>query len=222
MKTIGVYQLGQKTYDILSLNDKFKPCFGSIPRNVEITFAGGSGHGKTEGVMQFVKHLCEIGLSIDWISYEQGHGFDLQQAVIRNNMIDVAKNFQITDPHADKDPNTTYFQDFENKVKKRGSPDIYVIDSTQYSHFTEADYLYLKRKYGHKKGFIWISHIEGRKLRGTLANTIAELGGVTVWVKNYIAEPVKNRFGGNEKFVIYEKRARLLEPKYFAELDKQA
>jgi hypothetical protein len=170
--------------------------------------------------MRFVKQLCQLEIYIDWISYEQSHGFDLQQAVIRNSMIDVAEYFQISDPH-DKDDEVTYFEDFENKVKKRGSCDVFVIDSVQFSDFTVKDYKYLLKKYK-KKGFIWISHKEGRLPHGVVAQTIAKLGQITVLVKNYIAEPLKNRFGKNAKYVVYEERARLLEPKFFLERDKVA
>lgn len=224
MKTIGVFQLGQKKYDTIDIGGAWGKSIPRIAKNACITFLGDTGEGKTEGVMQFVKQLCLGRVKVDWVSYEQGHGYDLQLAVNRNRMIDVSDFFQVSDPH-DKPADVSYFQDFYTKVTTRGSADFFVIDSSQFSEFEVDDFkILLTDKKCKKKGFIFISHKEpGGKLPiGILAKTIARLGHITVMVKNYIAEPVKNRFGGNEKYVIFEERARVKEPKYFAELDKQA
>ncbi|MDO3641956.1 hypothetical protein [Mucilaginibacter sp. L3T2-6] len=224
MKTIGAYQMLQKTYDTINVGGEWGECIPEIPKGVHITFLGDTGEGKTEGAMQFVKQLCSQGVSVDWVSYEQSHGLDLQKAVRRNNMIDVAEYFQISDPHADKDDDISYFDDFKNKVLARNSPDFYVIDSTQFSEFDKKDFAFLlTNRKCKKKGFIWISHKEpsGKLPMGILAQTIARLGHITLLVKNYIAEPKKNRFGGNRKYVIYEERARVLEPKFFEERDKE-
>ncbi|QEM13455.1 hypothetical protein [Mucilaginibacter rubeus] len=222
MNTIGVFQINQKKYDTIELLGKYRHTISRIPKNAHITFYGDSGQGKTEAVMQFVKELCLVGLSVDWVSYEQGHGYDLQLCVNRNNMIEVAEYFQLTDPDGNKDENTSYFDDLVTKVGKRGSADIFVIDSVQFTDFKVEDFKYLLKKFK-KKGFIWISHKEpsGKLPKGSVAQDIARLGHITILVKNYIAEPLKNRFGGNEKYVIYEQRARLLEPKFFAALDKK-
>lgn len=221
MKTIGVFQLDQKKYQVMALPAEFIPLLGTIPENVIIIIYGDSGHGKTELAVRVVKGICSCGISVDWLSYEQGHGMDLQMAIRRNNMKEVADYFQITDPNWDKDPNTSYLDDLCEKIGKRGSPDLYVIDSIQYTRFTVVDYYYLKNKFK-KKGFIFISHQDGSLPEGSTAKKILYDGGVGIRVKNYIAYPKKNRFGGTEPYLVWEERARLLEQKFFLERDKTA
>ena len=220
MKSINVFQLEQKTYDTVELTDDFKPTFGNIPKNTHMVIFGDSGNGKTEFVMRFVKCLCMLGIDVDWISYEQGHGMDLQQACVRNKMIEVKQHFQISDPDS-KEDNVSYFEDLEEKVRKRGSCDVFVIDSLQYTRFTFEDYKKLKRLYK-KKSFIWISHKDGRLPAGPVAKAVAYDGAITILVKNFIAHVLKNRFGGWAAYIIWEQRARLLDAKFFLQYDKGA
>lgn len=220
MKTINPFQLEQKKYDTIELTPDFKPTFGSIPKNVHMVIFGDSGNGKTELVMRFVKCLCLLEVNVDWISYEQGHGMDLQQACMRNRMIEVKDYFQISDPDS-KDDNISYFEDLEDKVRKRGSCDVFVIDSIQYTRFTFDDYKKLKTLYK-KKSFIWISHKDGKLPLGKVAKDVAYDGGITIMVKNFIAHVLKNRFGGYMAYIIWEERARLLEQKFFLDRDKAA
>jgi len=212
MRTIGVFQLEQKKYDTIDLKQEFQPTFGRIPKNVHITIYGDSGTGKTEFAIRYVKALCELELDVDWISYEQGHGFDLQQACIRNNMKEVAANFQLSDPDSDKPDDVSYFEDLENKVRKRGSADIFVIDTVQFTDFTIANFKTLLKKYK-RKGFIWLSHKEpsGKLPKGIVAQDIARLGGITILVKDYIAEPGTSLKNSRYLVFIFHLTSRLVK-----------
>jgi hypothetical protein len=220
MNTTNAFQVLQKTYDLMDYDPEFKGILGNIPMNVLMVVFGDSGHGKTEYVMRMVKSYCKKGVDVDWISYEQGHGLDMQMALRRNNMIELGKMFHISDPNHKKDPNTTYLQDLIKKIKGRNSSDVFVIDSLQYLGLTVKEYYELKNMFS-KKGFIFISHKQGKLPEGTTAIKIGYDGGLRILVKNYIAYPEKNRFGGTEPYIIWEERARLLEQKFFAERDKQ-
>ena len=221
MRTINPFQLEQKKFDTIDLPAKWANTIGHIPKNIHMIVFGNPGNGKTEFVMQFVKVMCSLGLDVDWISYEQGHGMDLQKACRRNNMIEVKDHFQISDPDSDREDNVSYFEELENKVKKRSSCDIFVIDSVQYTRFTFEDYKHLKTRYK-KKSFIWISHREGREPKGSVAKSIEYDGSLTLMVEKFIAYPVKNRFEAWEPLIIYEERARLLNPKFFLDREKEA
>lgn len=218
---IGIFQILQKKYDLMKYDPAFKCVLGYIPQNVIMVVFGESGHGKTEFTMRLTKSFCQGKTKVDWISYEQGHGLDMQMALKRNNMIEVANYFSVTDPNYKKNPNTSYLEDLHSRVSKRGSADVFVIDSLQYMMITVADYYELKNKYP-SKGFIFISHQNGREPDGTTAKKVAYDGGCTIRVKHYIAHPVKNRYGGNDPYIIWEERARLLEQKFFLERDKTA
>ena len=219
--TLGTFQILQKTYDLLAYDDEFKPLLGNIPDNIHILIFGDSGHGKTELGMRLVKSFCRGGTDVNWVSYEQGHGLDMQMALRRNGMLDVGSRFAVTDPHYAKKQNTTYLEDLRNKVEKRGSADLFVIDSIQYIDITVHEYFQLKNDFP-AKGFIFISHKNGKDPDGKTALKVGYDGGCRILVKNYIAHPEKNRFGGTEPYVIWDEMARRREPKFFIEQDKQA
>jgi hypothetical protein len=219
MITTGTFQVMQKRHDIMNYTPEFRGILGTIPRNVTITIYGDSGHGKTEFAMRMVRALCLSGVYVDWISYEQGFGLDMQQLLQRNDMLSVGSYFSITDPDHKKNPDTTYLADLDNKIGKRGSADVFAIDSVQYMSITIADWLWLKKRHP-KKGFIFISHKKGTLPDGVTAVKIGRDSLVRLLVKNYIAYPEKNRCGGKENYIIWEERARLLEPKLFEKWDK--
>jgi hypothetical protein len=221
MKTTGTFQILQKVYKLVQYPTEFKGLLGNIPLNISMLVFGDSGHGKTELVMRMVKGFCSCQINVDWISYEQGHGLDIQMALQRNEMIEVGSYFSVTDPNGDKNPNTTYLEDLYNKIGKRGSADLFVIDSAQYINITVTEYHALINKFP-KKGFIFISHKEGKHPEGTTAKKIGYDGGCRILVKNYIAYPEKNRFGGKEPYIVWDEVARIREPKFFEDRDKTA
>lgn len=65
-----------------------------------------------------------------------------------------------------------------------------------------------------------LSWAAGRKPLTQAAKDIEYMVGVKLFVKQYIVYP-RSRFGGNQPFVIWEERARLQNPEFFAKLDKQ-
>lgn len=215
-------------FDVMPYEPEFKGLLGNIPETVSITVYGDSGQGKTELVMRMVKSFCLHKIYVDWVSYEQGHGLDMQMALMRNKMIEVGAYFQVSDPHSrpkrkkdepEEKPKTP-LQELDEKIKARGSSDVFVIDSIQYLDITIDQYKWLRQRHKNK-AFIFISHKDGKLPAGGTAKFIAYDGGCTIMAKNYIAYPIKNRFGGNDDYFIWEERARLIETKYFEKYDKQ-
>jgi hypothetical protein len=214
MKVLGTVQFQQKKFKTLPLTGRFKNTLGNIPYHFMAIIYGDSGNGKTECCIQLAKDLTAFG-KVAWLSYEQGHGFDLQTAVNRNKMEDVSGNFLIIDPVSDLPHGTTFLQDLDKYLAKRNSPEFIFIDSVDYTRFDFADYEVLKTKYGHRKTFIWISHANGNKPQKRVATQILYDGGIGIFVKNFIATVIKNRFGGFTDYIIYEKMARERNPLYF-------
>ena len=220
MQSLNTFQIQQKVYDIMPYDEEFKGVLGNIPQSVMMLVFGDSGNGKSEFTMRLAKSLCKHKIYVDWVSYEQGHGLDMQMLLKRNNMIEVGSYFQVSDPNWKKDDDTSYLHDLDKKIGKRGSSDVFVIDSVQYMDITVKDYKWLKNR--HKdKGFIFISHKEGKYPEGTTAKKIGYDGGCRILVKNFIAIPEKNRYGGNDPYFVWEERARMLEQKFFLEYDKK-
>jgi len=215
MKVLGTDQFSKKKFKLLEFEHKeFKGILGDIPKNFIMVIFGDSGNGKTEFCIQLAKFLTSFG-KVAWLSYEQGHGYDLQKATTRNNMNEVSGKFYIIDPSENLPAGVTFFQDLDKYLNRRNSPDFIFIDSIDYTQFTWEDYVYLKNKYGKRKTFIFISHADGNKPKKSISKNIHYDGHIGIYVHKFIAYPSKNRFGGIEDYVIYDKRARELNPIYF-------
>lgn len=221
MKVLGIKQFHQKTFELLDLKgSKFEGVLGKVPRNFIAVVKGASGNGKSEFCIQLARELAERG-KLAWFSYEQGHGADFQMATKRNNMEDVVGNFLPIDPMVDRKENVSLLEDLDNFLAKRNSPRFVVIDSLDYTGFTWDEYAYLKETYGKKKTFIFIAH---SSRTGSPKKRITEQvyfdGHIGILVQDYIAYPEKNRFGGFDPYVVYEERARMLNPAFFAKHNK--
>lgn len=215
MKALGIKQFHQKKFKLMDLNGSpFKGTLGNVPKHFTCVIGGFSGNGKTEFCIKLAKELCNHG-KVAWFSYEQRHGFDLQTATIRNNMEDVSGLFIPVDP-IDKPENVSFLEDLDNYLSKRNSPDYIFIDSVDYTGWSKSDYLHLKEKYEGKKTFIFICHTDksGNPRKSIAADIIFD-GGMFILVQKYIATPIKNRFGGFDSYVIWEKKARELNPLFF-------
>lgn len=208
----------QKTYKLLPLSGEWAKTLGDLPRGFQGIIWGRPGNGKTEFCVKMAKYLAEFG-DVLWLSYEQGHGYDLQKALNRNNMQEVSGKVFISDPNGDFEEGQTYLTDLDNYLSKRGSATFVFIDSLDYTKFTERDYKFLKEKYKNK-GFVWIAHGKGRGLKSEIGDKILFDSGFGICVSKFIAWPEKSRFGGDEPMVIYEDRARVLNPDFFEKREK--
>lgn len=216
MKSLGIKQFHQMSFKYLPLDGSpFQGILGNVPRNFIAVVSGFSGNGKTEFSIQWAKELTQHG-KVAWMSYEQRHGADLQAATIRNRMEESSGKFIPIDPLKNIPPGMSYLEDLDNYLKKRNSPEYIFIDSLDYTGFSWEDYVYLKNTYGHKKTLIFLAHsTKTGKLKKAISERIVFDGGMNLWVKDFIARPEKNRFGGLEPYVINEERARERNPTFF-------
>src|SRR5690606_28426461 len=99
------------------------------------------------------------------------HGYDLQQATMRNKMEECSGNFLVIDPVHSLKQGVSFLEDLDNYLKKRNSPEYIFVDSLDYTGFKKDDYLHLKNKYDGKKTFIFIAHAEKS---GRLKRAISE------------------------------------------------
>jgi len=222
MKVLGVKQFHQKTFKLLDLSkSKFKPLLGDVPQAFVLVVAGYSGNGKTEFCMQLAKEFCQHG-KVAWLSYEQRHGYDLQKATMRNDMESESGNFYPIDPIAGLKDDVSLLEDLDNYLKKRNSPDFIFIDSIDYTGFKFSDYVYLRNRYGSKKTLIFIAHSsKNGNMRKTVSEDVMFDGGLGILVRDFIATPIKNRFGGFQDVIVYEEMARKRNPAYFTKELKQ-
>lgn len=219
MKGIGVHQLHQKTYKNYELPGEWGRFMGRLMAGVIITVYGRPGNGKTELLMRMAKAFGMANVRVAWISYEQGHGMDLQMASARNNMKEVEGKIVYIDPWAKRDKNKTLIQELQEYIGRRNSPDVYFIDSWDDSRFTYEEFedgLMLRFP---KKSFVVIARAIGKLPTKKSAQDVEFKGQVGIYVRNYIAYNHKNRMGGRGEYIIWEEEARKREPLYFAKME---
>ena len=212
MKTTGIYQLQQMKFDRLDFEGEWHRLCGRPTKHFSCIIYGTSGNGKTTAIVSFIKYLCSFGLRATYISHEEGIGGTMQDAFNFAKMSEVSGSVVLAED-ATFDETVEYFS-------KRGSPEIMIIDSIDYCDLTKQQYQFLRKRFP-KKIIIMIAWSQGTKPKTQAAKDIEYMVDIKLLVKNFMIWP-KSRFGGNEPYVIWEQRARLLEQKFFADRDKEA
>ncbi len=214
MKSLGVTQFLSKKFKLLGVEGVWQATLGYLPHGFIGIVYGESGNGKTEFLIQLAKYLTKFG-KVAWLSYEQRHGYDLQRAVARNQMEDVSGSFIVIDPLAKSDDKGRLFESLLQEMGKRNSPQFYIVDSYDYVNFSKEEYQTLRNKFGDRKGIIFVSHSKGKKPKRTVAEYIEYDCGFSIYVKHFIAFVQKNRYSGFEPYIIWEQKAKELNPIFF-------
>ena len=166
---------------------------------------GASGNGKSSFVMQLAKYLCRFGRVI-YDSLEESTGLSLQMSLRRHRMEEVKKRLVILD----REP----MDRLEERLARRGSPGVAIIDSFQYSGLSYPDYKAFKERNA-RKLLIFISHAEGMHPAGRTARKVEYDADVKIMVSCFKAW-CKSRFMEHpgEPYVIWEEGAAkaLTEP----------
>ncbi len=203
---IGLKQLAQKVYsEVPGLPEELVRSMGDIEDAFDVIIYGNSGNGKTNFTVAMVKALIlATGARCIYISYEEGHTKTLQKTMIeRHDMLNqVGNKLEILDRAS--------FEDLLHLIGRRKSPKIFVIDSLQASHLTEAQCAELKSRFvmsRRKKILIYISWAEGKKPKGAVAQAVEYYAHIKIRVEGLIAF-FKSRFGGNRNYVIWEEGAK--------------
>lgn len=159
---------------------------------------GASGNGKSSFVMQLAKYLCGFGRVI-YDSLEESTGLSFQMSLRRHKMEEVRKKLVILDRES--------MEQLEERLKRRGSPGIIIIDSFQYSGLSYPAYKEFKERHP-KKLFIFISHAEGMHPAGRTARKVEYDADVKIMVSCFKAW-CKSRFMEcpGEPYTIWEEGA---------------
>lgn len=144
---------------------------------------GSSGNGKTSFVMQLAKYLCRFD-KVLYDSLEESTGLSVQKSLKRHQMQEVSRKFVILD----REP----IDQLSERLSKRKSPGIVIIDSLQYSGLTYTSYRALKEKHPNKL-LIFVSHAEGQRPEGRVGKKIEYDADVKIMVAGFRAS-CKSRF----------------------------
>jgi hypothetical protein len=165
---------------------------------------GNSGNGKTRFALQLAKYLTTFGRKVAYDSLEEGVSLSLRNAIEDCNMQEVSRRFTLLD----KEPVT----DLIDRLNRKKSPDVVIIDSIQYTGLTYADYKSLRDRF-RTKLFILVSHAEGSQPSGRVARSIRFDANVKIWIEGFQAFAA-SRYGGGEPYMIWNEGAfKLTHPK---------
>jgi hypothetical protein len=157
---------------------------------------GNRSNGKTRFALQLCKYFASF-VRVAYDSLEEGDSKSMRDAVKEVGMGEVKNNFILL--------NQEPVELLKERLRKRKSPDVIIIDSIQYTGLNYREYTKLREEFP-KKLFVLISHAEGKSPAGRTAKSIIYDSFVKIWVEGYTAYPA-SRYGGNEPFVIWEKGA---------------
>lgn len=163
---------------------------------------GHSGNGKSSFAMQLIKYLCKFDRVI-YDSLEESTGKSLQMSLNRHGMEEVNHKLLILD----REPMDV----LSERLSRKRSPGIVIIDSFQYSGLSYQGYKDLKERHANKL-LIFISHAEGMRPEGRAAKKVEYDADVKIFIQGFRAM-CKSRF--MEKpgvpFLIWEEGAARYE-----------
>ena len=153
-------------------------------------------NGKTSLSMMLAKELCKYG-KVAYDSVEEGLSLSVREALVRVGMDEVSRRFVLLDKET--------VGELVERLEKRSSPDVVVIDSVQFLGLTWKEYKMLKERFP-RKLFIYVSHVEGMKPEGKVAQQIWRDANVYIRVEGFRGFPV-GRYGGGAPIDIDKERA---------------
>lgn len=195
-KAISVTQLLNMKKEVFEFDGAWRDAF-STPERVGVWFVfGNSGNGKTSFTMQLVKYLAQWG-KIAYNSLEEADSLTMQNAFRQHGMEDVKNNVVLLcEP----------IEELSERLLKKRSPDIVVIDSFQYAGLSYKAYQKFKELHSTKL-IIFISHAEGKQPSGRAAKSVRYDAALKIWIEGYRAFSLGRYKGEADYYTIWEEGA---------------
>lgn len=197
-RALSVSDMLNYSPEVLPFSGEWREAIGLPEQKGAWIVFGDSGHGKTSFALQLGKYFAQIGKRVAYDSIEEGVSLSMREAYIRTGMADVAGMFILLD----KEP----IAELRIRLRKRRAPDVIIVDSVQYTGLSTKEYKELVDDFPDKL-FIFISHADGLKPKGALAQAIYYDAFVCMMVKGFKALVRKSRYGGNGEITISERLA---------------
>lgn len=195
MRAIGISDFLERKFITYDFQGPWADAFGEPERNMKVIIWGNPGNGKTEFCIQLAKYMAGF-TKVYYNSFEQGICKTLQDALRRNNMMDVAGRVIFGDQET--------FEEMLERLAGKNAPQVVVIDSRDYLNLTTTQFKRLIDEHP-RKSFIVVCWEAGGKPRGEYAKQIAYMCDVKIHVRDFVAYP-RSRFGGNQKFIIWNRK----------------
>lgn len=181
----SVSELLAMKVETFPFKDEWYNAFGEPERRGVWLIWGNSGTGKTTFVVQLCKYLCQFERVI-YNSLEEGACGTMKNTLLRCGMLDVKRRFLLLDCEP--------LDELSQRLMKRKSPGVVVIDSFQYTQMNYKQYIAFKEKHKDKL-IIFVSHADGKLPSGCSARSVMYDATQKVYVEGYRAFS-KGRFNG--------------------------
>lgn len=192
----GVRDIANWKFNLQTFPEAWTSHLGDVPGRFLMYVDGDGGQGKTEYIIQLSKMLAMYMGKVKINNVEQGKHTQIQKSFERNNLAEIKPGKWMYDSIHD-------FESYKRTLKRPNSGRIQVIDSISYWPLSCNQVQELFELYPNKS-FVLVAY----KAHFSQNRPIAHLCDIKVRVENFIATPV-SRFGGMEKFVIWNRQAHL-------------
>ena len=182
----------------MDLGDGWDKCLGGIPKTGVMIIWGYSGNGKSGAAMSLCRECAAYG-KVLYIASEEGFGMSMQNTVIRYDMASLHTRFQI---------GVDTFDELMERLDKRESAHVVVIDSPQAMGLKKSQFKAIKEKFAHRKLLIFVCRAEGKEPLGKVAQEIKYDADIKIWVSGFKAFSHGRFYGETGEKVIWEEGAR--------------
>lgn len=147
---------------------------------------GAPKNGKTSLAMKLARYLTRF-CRVAYDSVEEGLSLSIQNCVERTFGDEANRHFLLL--------NKESVEELTERLARRSSPDVVVIDSVQFMGLHWEEYKQLKERFP-RKLFIYISHVDGNQPEGRVARKIWRDADVYIRVEGFRGFPVGRYMGG--------------------------
>ena len=197
MRALTVKEILNKKRQTFPFEGKWADAFGQ-PERTGVWFVWGrSGNGKTSFVMQLIEELCKYD-RVAFDSMEEGDSLSMRQKLVRHGLGKVGSRFHLL--------NAEPMDELKERLARRKSYNIIVIDSFQYTQMSYRDYIQFKEQ-NKDKLIIFISHAKGSLPRGTSAEGVMYDATLKIWVEGFKAFSKGRFIGQTGEFTIWDEGA---------------
>jgi len=197
MRGIGIRDFMERNFDTYPFEGEWKATFGEPEKNFKMILYGRPGNGKTEFSIKLAKYLTQWA-RVYYNTFEQGISKSLQDALVRNDMMDVNGRVIFGDRES--------FEEMCERLSHRNSPRIVIIDSRDYMNLTTQQFKTMCERFP-QKAIVVICWESGGKPKGEYAKAIEFMCDIKARVYEFKVEP-RSRFGGNAPFAIWPDRPK--------------
>lgn len=192
-RAISMHELFNTKFQLAEFEGEWLEFMGRPELSQTWFVYGNSSNGKTTFTLMLAKYLSTFD-KVLYNSVEEGLSESFRLAVSRAGISPNDKNIMLLD----QEPIEALIE----RLKRRKSPNIIVIDSVQEAQMKFEDYRLLRDTFPEKL-IIYISRADGKNPEGATARAIKYCANVKIWVEGYVAT-CRSRYGGEKPFTIWQ------------------